>query len=171
MIKGDTATDIETLKELDEIRKTNFDLEKKNDELRKQLNEKNQIKDISCGSDEFGIRYRYKSRYDGGYYNDKVNTTWDILFASIGPSFISSKNISDSKNIIEEAIERIENKQYYSIKINEDDFNTIKIQFDALDLIKYFLAKTVSGGTAEFMQLTKNGKEKLKLLKVKRKSA
>lgn len=168
-IRGDTATDIETLRELDEIRKANFDLEKKNNELIKQLEEKNQIEDIACGDDELDIRYTYKVNYRGSLYNGVVKTTWNELFASIGPNFVSAENIINAKSIIEKAIERIKGNKYYSIYINEDDFNTIKVQLDALNLINYYNGKTVAGGTAEFMQLSKNGREKLKSLKVKRK--
>lgn len=168
-IRGDIATDIETLRELDEIRKANFNLEKRNNELIKQLEEKNQIKDIACGDDELDIRYTYQSYYRGSEYNGVVKTTWNELFSSIGPSFVSAQSIPSANRIIGKSIQRIKGNKYYTIDINEDDFNTIKIQLDALNLINYYTAKTVTGGIAEFMQLSKSGKDKLKSLKVKRK--
>ena len=75
-----------------------------------------------------------------------------------------------AKDIVNEALQRYIKIKYSDFQINQDDFNTVKFQFDALGLIKFSTGKTVSGGMAEFMQLTNKGIEKLKLLKVKKRT-
>ncbi len=167
-IKGDTATDIKTLKELEKIREKNFKLQEENDKLKEILLEKDEVENISQEDDEITIRCKYGN--SDSIYTEEFNIPWNNLFALAGPSLVAAQAINQSKNIFDKAMKRYTNKErYYYFNINEDDFNTIKIQFDALGLIKYFVANKVGGGVAEFMQLTNKGREKLKLLKIKRK--
>lgn len=167
-VKGGEITEVETLRKLEKLREENTKLINENKALKDEIKKKEEIKDIAQGDDEVCIRYSFVST-SGSTYNKEINISWDVLFSITGPSFASAQNITASKSVFQEALLRYLNKDYYRFKINEDDFNTIKIQFDALNLIKYYAAKSTNSGVIEFMQLTDDGREKLKILKIQRK--
>jgi len=165
-VKGDNVADVETLKKLEELRVENAKLTSENSELRAEINKKEEIKNIAQGDDEFIIRYSYRSELRGFERNGESSISWNKLFELIGPEFIVSQSIYNAIEIVENAIKRFDKTRIYSLSINKDDFNTIKLQLDALNLITCFVSQKVGGGVAEFMQLTKHGKEYLKRLKV-----
>lgn len=168
-VKGNVVAEVETLKKLEELRVENDILKDQNNELKNLIKTKEEIKNIAQGDDEFLVRYQYKLSARDPYKNGSRSISWNKLFELIGPEFIVSKNIDTSWGIVRSAIERFNGQEYYSLSINQDDFNTIKLQFDALNLIQCFVGNVVGGGVAEFMKLTESGKEQLKLLKVKKK--
>ncbi|EAC5861524.1 TPA: DUF4062 domain-containing protein [Listeria monocytogenes] len=94
-------------------------------------------------------------------YRDKViekSITWDKMFLLWAPRLTATINYTRSKNELEYAL-----KDYMGryIKLNDNQFQTIKIQYSALGLIKYYEARTTQGGTAEFINLTSKGREYL----------
>ncbi|WP_195954750.1 DUF4062 domain-containing protein [Clostridium tertium] len=164
-IKGDTPTNSETIIQLDKLRKDKIELEDKIKYLSSQLEEKNEIKDIAQGDDKIAINYIYDC-YDHGEENEKgqVSITWNQLFMMIAPEFELSKTINAAMNIIEDSINRLADRIYDSIEINKDDFNVIKYQFDALDLIKIIINKSNEG-----MVLTDRGRSTLRNMIIKKK--
>ncbi|WP_291649906.1 DUF4062 domain-containing protein [Clostridium sp.] len=164
-IKGNTPTNSETLIELEKLRKEKNELKDRVEYLESQLEEKNEIKDIAQGDDKIAINYIYDC-YDYDEENEKgqVSITWNQLFMMIAPEFELPKTINAAMNIIKESINRLVDGRYDSIEINKDDFNVIKYQFDALDLIKIIIAKSNEG-----MVLTDRGRSALRNMIIKKK--
>lgn len=164
-IKGDTPTNSETIIQLDKLRKDKIELEEKIKYLSSQLEEKNEIKNIAQGDDKIVINYIYD--HYNSYIEDAkeaISITWNELFRIIAAEFELPKTVDNAKDIISESINRFIDMGYDNLKINKDDFNIIKYQFDALDLIKI-----VIGQRNEGMVLTDKGRRVLKEMLVIRK--
>jgi len=169
-VKASEAISETILRSVETLTEENINLKEENEKLKNLLNNKMKIENIAQGDDEIEIRYIIKTDYNSSWNSRKIMISWDNLFSAIGPDFIAAKNIENSKSLISHDLERYAEKKYYDIQINEDDFNTIKIQFDALNLINCFTAKSTNSGIIEFMQITEQGKVKLKSLRVLRKN-
>ncbi len=157
-IKGDQPTNSKTLIELEKLRNERNELEERIKYLESQLEEKNEIKDIAQGNDRVKISFRYD--YYDDFKEDEIGfqyMTWNELFRLIAPEFELIITVKSAKESISEAINRYIGIGYDDLRIDEDDFNIIKYQFDALDLIKFIIGKTSKG-----MVLTDKGRRVLK---------
>lgn len=85
--------------------------------------------------------------------------TWGDLFESVAPRLMDNPNEARAFSIIGEVMGEKEKIIGGRIELNKEDFDTIKIQLIALDLIDVAYLKTTTGGMALFWQLTKKGKE------------
>lgn len=161
-IKGDTPTDKKTLIELEKLRKEKNELVSKVEHLNSQLEERSEIENIAQGSDIINLNYRY-CEYDLEYENEEdiISITWDELFRLVAPEFAAIQTVAGAKDIIDKSINRYINKEYDELYINQDDFNIIKYQFDALNLIKLEVM-----GKYETMVLTDRGKRLLREIMV-----
>ena len=170
-VKGNEVAEVEVLKNSENLRVRNAKLEAELTIWKNQVKEmeKEKIKNIAQGDEKVTIKYKFKNSNlkNDSYKDGEQDISWNDLFALAGPYFISPQNISNSQSIIESSLLRYMDRTFISFYINPDDFNTIKLQFDALNLIRCYVGNLVNGGTSEVMQLTQNGKEKLNFLKLK----
>lgn len=110
---------------------------------------------LAQGYDEIVLNYTCESENGtkGEYgfpitfkWNAQVDTTWNDVFAQIAPLLISEINETQIKNTLKRFVEKLgieklkENKEakghkFKSFVINEDDYQTIKVQLRALGLI------------------------------------
>lgn len=97
------------------------------------------------------------------------NLTWAEVFSLIAPKLISSQTDAYMKDYIGSQILGAKDKEFNSQSIAEQDFQTIKIQLKALNLISIEYSKTISGGAALFWKLNSLGeKTMLKLRTIKK---
>lgn len=80
------------------------------------------------------------------------------MFLLWAPRLTATLNFAEAKSELEYSLKDFMGKD---IKINENLFQVIKIQYSALGLIKYYEARTTQGGTAEFIELTDKGEQYL----------
>jgi len=153
---------------------TNFtmlELRKQIDNLNKQLeafhNEENlKTGDLAQGDDSFFIPYKL-SVWD--YRNIKetkgeIQTTWNDLFSILSPSMVHEIDEDEIRNIINEnLINKLhpehQRKMFGRVEIiiNDDVYQTIKIQLRALGLIEQSNRKRSIKDTASYWTLTPKG--------------
>lgn len=161
-IRADSANNNpELLSEINNLRKKNEELQ----ELVNQYSDKPEydIEDLACGSDKFDVTGRYKSR--GDFYDWEISLSWDEIFALIAPSLIGNPNDDTVQNLLGKYIFEKTDKSGYSPTLNDQDFQSIKIQLKALNLIETKFAKSTSGGMAIFWTLTNKGEQKMMQLR------
>lgn len=151
------ATSIGTAELLAEINA----LRKENEELRNKLAKENQnivsIEDIASLDEHIEIQAKY--RVDRGSYlanwNGKI--TWKTLFALIAPKILKKPNDYLAKSNLSSCIHNYLGKSFYDFNIEDNDFETIKIQFKALGLINIDHLRTTDNKMALFWSLTSKG--------------
>lgn len=155
-VRANFQADIETLQELNDLRK---ELE----QLRKyKLETENfnfEIEDIASLNEKIALHGTH------GIYetNWEIILSWKELFALISPYFLESKNdLSAQTTIAKVLTDEAVGTNTYNPKINSKDFQTIKIQMMALKVMTIANAKTTKGAQALFWKLSPQG---IKLMK------
>lgn len=130
-------------------------------QLEKEVEEINSLKNMSSLEDMFTIRFTHKwwSISSHRDLSEKYETSlsWGELFESIAPRLMDCPNEKRARTIIENILGEKNSITNGSIIINNEDFDTIKIQLIALRLINVSYTKTVNGGMALFWRLTPSG--------------
>ena len=167
-IRPDEVDNTTLLAEMNNLRKENQTLKEEIENFKKSLTP--EIENLADMDEKFEINFSFEV-YDGyAYrkYDDKIQITWEEIFAYIAPHLISALNATLFKSFINNDFI----KRYYKLptkaiflKILDDDAQTIKIQFLSFGLIDVRPAKMVKGGVAEFIQLTPKGINYLKQIK------
>lgn len=163
---NDSEVNTTLLTQLNELSVENKQLIEQNSKLSEKIDlmQAKFESDLAFEGEEVIIRATYSERINSSApyrYRDKnieKNITWDKMFLLWAPRLTATINSTKSKNELEYAL-----KDYMGtyIKLNDNQFQTIKIQYSALGLIKYYEARTTQGGTAEFINLTSKGREYL----------
>ena len=97
-----------------------------------------------------------------GYYDFNISISWSELFGLIGPILLSGHADEYMKGYIAKQLIESQAKSCYSAHLIEQDFNTVKIHFLALNIISLTYSKTIKGDTAAlFWQLTPSGQKLL----------
>jgi ribosomal protein L30E len=118
----------------------------------------------TCESND-GSVYDFQSTHS---WNGIINTTWNDVFAQIAPILISEVNEHQIKNTLNAFIEKLgtemlkKNKdakghKFKSFVINEDDYQTIKVQLRALGLITQSVQKRAVSDKGTYWTLTPYG--------------
>ncbi len=89
--------------------------------------------------------------------------TWDEIFSAIAPYLTAPIDFNGYETKLTKAINSAYNADISYI--NDDCAQTIKIQLFALDLIKCYQKKLISGGLAEAIEITEKGSRYLVELK------
>lgn len=163
-IRANIQTNVETLQELNNLRK-------ELDELRKYKRDKEKTNDVIeniASLDETislsGIHGTYRSKWE-------ITLTWKDLFSLISPYFLEPQNDYFAKKLISEAlIEETGRSDTYNPEIGSKDFQTIKIQLRVLGLMHIAPAQTTKGGQALFWSLSQKGINLMNNLRVIRHS-
>ncbi|MBD5256663.1 MAG: DUF4062 domain-containing protein [Bacteroides sp.] len=159
-VRGNTPANEETLQEINELRKELDELRKFK---RENENAQCEIKDIASLDEKISL-----SGITGVHqYKWETTISWRDLFSLISPFFLEHQNDHKAQEIIaKELVEVVVGKDSSRAKINSQDFQTIKIQLMALDLIRITLSKTTIGGKALFWVLSPNGIKLMNELRV-----
>jgi hypothetical protein len=148
-VRGDLLPDKSSTEEILSLRKEVEKLEKELKEIKNK--EPEGIEDLSKNKDQIKVRYNftaYKDSYlDSTKYQSNIKVSWDNIFARISPLLIDETTEKRMKYELGKYIKDLtyddlvinkELKNYSSLQdfsINEEDFNTIKVQLLALKLI------------------------------------
>ncbi len=161
-IRPDEFDNTELLTEINSLRKRNQELEQQVKEYQNSLTK--QIDNIADMDELFEIHF--KSSYGHDYSYSSLQVTWNQIFSYIAPNLINALNALSFKYQIDcNFVNKIVNRGYSSVNLDDDDANTIKIQFLSQGLIRVYPANMVKGGVGEFIQLTEKGLQYLKQIK------
>jgi hypothetical protein len=154
-MRADKVSNEKLLVEINDLRKENSDLK---NSLSTYINEsKPKLENLADIEDKINIKGDY---FDPG---SKYRPTWEIelswkeIFALISPYLLTYQNERSVKSLLGSAFYEKKTGINKDVKINDQIFQTIKIQLLALNFIRTDYLKTVEGGMGIFWQLTQRG--------------
>lgn len=145
----------ELLTELNGVRRENEELRTALTEAR--LTTRQRPANLATLTDSFSVRGELKIARDYSWRNWEYPLTWGEIFALIAPYLLEHPNDRSVMLTLKKAILEHKSQDYYECKINDQDFQTIKVQLNALGLVQISYMKTVQGGMALFWALTPQG--------------
>jgi hypothetical protein len=157
-VRGDKASNEKLLEEINELRKENENLKMK---LANYVNKtKPKLDNLATLNEQItvkGKRYDPSAKY---YRSWELKLSWSEIFGIISPYLLEfPHNDIVKSNMGKYFYEKATGTQIYGAELNDQDFQTIKIQFTALNLIEIQLAKTNKGGMGLFWNLTPKGRQ------------
>lgn len=157
-VRSDQVANVEILTEVNSLRKQNHELETKIVQLQNQISPA-LIADLAELSETIEVKgYYYWTKNESKEWT--LTISWGELFSLIAPYLLQRPNDYVTKEKLEVSLtDKFEStKRHY---INDQIYQTIKIQFVALGLVKIELLNTTTGSVALFWELTQKGKEML----------
>lgn len=155
-VRANNLSSFEILQEVNELRKENQDLRIQLQKL--SASQPIAIDDLAEMSSSINLYGTYQLHYGGLDRAWNTTMTWEEIFGVISPYLLEKP--SDGTVLIKlkkNAIEKVTDS-HYEVQLNDQVYQTIKIQLMALGLISIDYLKTVKGGMALFWQLTETGK-------------
>ena len=145
-VRGNLVLDQEASLEMLELKKQ---IEKLNSQLEEARTKAPPgTEQLAQGSEFFYIDYRASSEFEKKYYNwsGSSQTTWDEIFYQVSPMMIHEASDAQLRESIDELVRKLEvprlkNKKtskghsFYKFIIDNEDFQTIKVQLRALGLV------------------------------------
>ncbi|AFL53390.1 hypothetical protein USDA257_c48550 [Sinorhizobium fredii USDA 257] len=148
-VRANEVPDRDATLELLKLRRQVEDLKSELQRMRKSAPEGTE--GLAQGEEDHRVRYRFSTRESGRYmdhahYNANILITWNDLFATVAPRMIHESTDDELKSALNSLLaerahamlgDRDEFKRYElrGFDINDDDFQTLKVQFRALGLI------------------------------------
>ena len=162
-VRANLQSTVESLQQENELRKEITGLKDYVSKLEGKLAENESLKDLASLDDIVIIRLQH-TKWSPALRMDvtkkyNLEISWGELFESFAPRLMGNPNEMHAKKYFEEVLgEKIEEFSGGKILVNKEDFDTVKIQFIALELINVAYLKTTDGGMRLFWQLTPKGK-------------
>jgi hypothetical protein len=165
-VRANQMPTTELLSEINDLRKRNAELESEVRALRgKQLIN---IENLASFDDAFKVYGTYRYNRGNNSSDWTVITTWREMFGFIAPYLIRHPSDDTVKFVLKKGLigifsnDKDGNIQKYGQTIYDSDiddqiYQTVKIQFIALGLVDVTYSKTVQGGMALFWTLTRRG--------------
>ncbi|WOS40955.1 DUF4062 domain-containing protein [Xanthomonas rydalmerensis] len=143
------------LTELNGVRRENEELRAALTEAR--VNTQQRLANLATLTDSFSVHGQLKVARDYAWRNWEYLLTWGEIFALIAPYLLEHPNDTSVMLTLKKAILEHKDQEYYECKINDHDFQTIKVQLKALGHVQVSYMKTTRGGMALFWALTPQG--------------
>lgn len=164
-VRADELPSLETLQKLEEARDKISYLEKSLEDA--ISGPPHGTENLAKGQEKITIKFKDDSIFSTNKF-DNVIYTWDELFNILGPHMMREAREYILSNAIRENIalkKGINSDDLYHIKINDEDFQAIKIQLLALGLIQKSKIKHTPSDTSTYWSLTLYGESYLLKLK------
>ena len=162
-VRANLQSTVESLQQENQLRKEVAELKEYIFKLEKEKSDALALKDLASLDAEYSIRYshvRWSSiSHQDIHSNGELKISWGNLFAAISPRLMDSPNEERVRSIICSIVGEYNGITTGKITIDKRDFDTIKIQLIALELVTTPYLKTVGGGMALFWQLTSKGQK------------
>ena len=164
---NDTELNADLLNQLNDMNKAISTLKEEKNRLKLELDnlKQNFESNLAFEGDVIEIvgTYNQENGYRNGMRQYTTKTisreiTWDSMFILWAPRLFTTLNVTTAQKELERALKDYMGRYF---DMNDNLFQTIKIQYHALGLIKAYEARTTSGGTSEFIKLTEKGKNYL----------
>ena len=164
-VRANQVLSSENLVELSQLRKEVAELR----EYKRQQGQNKQYNNIAGLEEKIPIHGKKYHLWRGDTISEEwqCDVTWKQLFMSIAPYLIEWPNDKTVKNLMTNiAFSYTGIKTDDIVEINDQDFQTIKIQFMALGLVSVSNQKTTKGSVALFWNLTDTGKQLMMQLRI-----
>lgn len=164
-VRANQIANTQALSELNELRK-------RNQELESQLSDLTPAIDNLAGLDDY---VELSGDYQSGNYRSvsSMSVTWGEIVATIAPDIMGQPNDAlmhtNFSNRMRELFRSKHPKLDGSWRIKDQDFQTVKIQMMALNLVSVRMEQTTEGGMALFWSLTPRGEAVLLQLRTLKK--
>lgn len=155
-VRANQVMSNENLVELSQLRKEVTDLR----EYKRKQESRLQCEDIAGVDEKMRIRGRKYHLWQGNTVSEnwECEVTWKQLFMSIAPYLLESPNDQRVETLLTSiAYSYVGEFTNDSLTINNQDFQTVKIQFIALGVVNVSYLQTTKGGMALFWTLTERG--------------
>ncbi|HEY8160383.1 MAG TPA: DUF4062 domain-containing protein [Methylobacter sp.] len=149
-VRANQMADIDALEELNELRKENQELRTKVSQLEASAVPK--VENLASLANSITVKGRYYNSYSRNYQETKKTVSWSDLFGFIAPYLFRPHADEYIKNVLEKSI-----WPELNASLNDQYFQTIKVQFVAQNLVTVEYSKTTKGDMALFWYLTANG--------------
>lgn len=154
-VRSNLVGSSELLNEINDLRKENNLLKEKIDSKPNEEIDKNEHPQILDESITVFGTFRYSKTSDKK--NWEITLTWNELFAIISPYLLEFPHDHSVKELIKNNLTKRTSYNIYSSDIDDQIFQTIKIQFSSLGLIEVKYLKTTNNSMGLFWSLTKQG--------------
>ena len=154
-IRASAVSSEELLSELNELRKENGSLKSKVENIQPPLSY--DVEGLADLDEQFSVNGKYFDDY--GEQKWSCEMSWRDIFSIISPYLAENPNQSYVKGILQSAIIERNELSNRANSINDQNFQTITVQFKALGLINTKHSKTVQGGMAMFWSFTPQGEQ------------
>jgi hypothetical protein len=152
-VRANQASNTQLLSEINELRKEKDELEKELVKLRKtQPVEIPNLASLDDKVEVFGTCHYQNTRRQW-----QLEITWRGIFALISPYLLDHPNDAKVKGKLEDTLFGKSGAHGSTALLNDQVYQTIKIQFQALNLITVEYLQAVGGGMALFWSLTDTG--------------
>jgi len=161
-VRADQVAATEVLSELNTLRKRNQELER----IASQIGTGNPTPQVAnlAGLDE-KVTLSGTIEIMGVKQPWKYNGPWGEVFASLAPYLLANPNDEYVKVKLSSSLKEKAAVQGSSATLNDQDFQTVKVQLMALGLVDVRYAPAVGGGMALFWSLTSHGREMMMQLR------
>lgn len=157
-VRADQIAKTDVLGEVNELRKRNNELE--NVVAKFSVKETPpSVKNLAGLDDQ--ITMNGDHWWNERKYSWKCTLTWGELFALIAPYLLQHPNDGYVKSVLLKSLHEKASSSGTSEQLNDQDFQTAKIQLKALGLVDIQYLQTVKGGMALFWSLTPEGEQLL----------
>ncbi|OPL11755.1 MAG: hypothetical protein AVO38_15610 [delta proteobacterium ML8_D] len=154
-IRSDKGSNEQLLSEINELRKENEKLKESLASIVRSVEP--QVDNIAALDEKVSVSVRHYDSYYKRYEYKQVQTSWAEIFYFIGPSLLKHPNDESVSYTLGSALFEKESGSEKSAKIKDHDFETIRIQLSALNLINTQYSQTTKGGMALFWSITEKG--------------
>jgi hypothetical protein len=158
-VRSNTIGNAEILSELNELRKENTSLK-----TEVEQNEKKDESSVSLIENELADlddTFSFKAG-SSGYPNEEFKMTWGEIFYTISPYLMEHPANSQVRIYLASRILKKFGKATANARIDEDDYNTIKVHLSSLNLIDVKYSKNTGGGMGLYWNLTEKGTRTMK---------
>jgi len=155
-VRANSQSSTESLNEINELRKQNEQLRISLAKL--ETKPALSIPNLAELSESIQLVGTYKRQFNGTSYDWDVKMTWEEIFSAISPYLLETPSDSTVKMKLKQNAFKKLNKISFSSELDDQIFQTIKVQFIALGLSEINYSKTTKGGMAMFWRITDKGK-------------
>jgi len=159
-VRANTVGSSELLNEINQLRKENEGLKQYKENDSKKNTDKACF-ELANFEDVFLVHGKYRKDYDSSQNDFSVDISWKELFSLISPYLIEHPSDTAVKKKMGRFLLEKEIKSFYDSCIDEQDFQTIRIQFTAYGLVSVTYSPTTKNTMAVFWSLTKDGNNKM----------
>lgn len=154
-VRADSVASDDLLIDMNAVRKENEQLRLTVSDLEARVSPE-EVYDLAPLDDVVKVTIEY---YGGGYLQKiEVCVTWANMFACIAPELLKHPSDESVGGLLGAALHRRHtSKKVDGGKVQRDDFQTVRTQLVALDLIAVRYAKATTGEMGLFWSMTKRG--------------
>lgn len=159
-IRADQGDSTNLLMQLNELRQKNETLLLENQTLKQEIN--SDTGDYSSGDEVIHLQGIYRINYEGPNRAWDFDVSWNQILSFIGPHLLGYKNDAVVNSQLAKSTLKANDFNadgYSSTKVEEEVFQTVKMQLLALGYVEVKSLQTKQGGSALFWIITPKGKK------------